>query len=64
MNLPDIDKTNCLRFDFEDESFLCIRPSGTEPKVKFYVEIVKDDVTGKKEADAMAEELKAIMHLN
>ena len=64
MNLPDIDTTNCLRFDFEDESFLCIRPSGTEPKVKFYVEIVKDDITGKKEADMMAEELKAIMHLN
>ncbi len=63
MNLPDIDTTNCLRFDFEDESFLCIRPSGTEPKVKFYVEIVKDDITGKQEADKMAEELKAIMHL-
>lgn len=63
MNLPDIDTTNCLRFDFEDESFLCIRPSGTEPKVKFYVEIVKDDITGKQDADKMAEELKAIMHL-
>ncbi len=63
MDLPDIDKTNCLRFDFEDESFLCIRPSGTEPKVKFYIEIVKDDVTAAKEAKAMADELKAIMHL-
>lgn len=63
MDLPDIDTTNCLRFDFEDESFLCIRPSGTEPKVKFYIEIVKDDETGKVEANQMAEELKAIMHL-
>lgn len=63
MDLPDIDKTNCLRFNFEDESFLCIRPSGTEPKVKFYIEIVKDDVTAAKEAKAMADELKAIMHL-
>lgn len=64
MDLPDIDKTNCLRFDFEDESFLCIRPSGTEPKVKFYIEIVKDDETGKIEAKAMSDELKHIMHLD
>lgn len=63
MDLPDIDTTNCLRFDFEDESFLCIRPSGTEPKVKFYIEIVKDDITGAKEAKDMADELKSIMHL-
>ena len=63
MDLPDIDRTNCLRFDFEDDSFLCIRPSGTEPKVKFYIEVVKDDVTAAKEAKAMADELKAIMHL-
>lgn len=63
MDLPDIDKTNCLRFDFEDESFLCIRPSGTEPKVKFYIEIVKEDEIAKEEAKKMADELKAIMHL-
>ncbi len=63
MDLPDIDKTNCLRFDFEDESFLCIRPSGTEPKVKFYIEIVKEDDIAKEEAKKMADELKAIMHL-
>ncbi len=63
MDLPDIDKTNCLRFDFEDESFLCIRPSGTEPKVKFYIEIVKEDEIAKEEAKMMADELKAIMHL-
>ncbi len=63
MDLPDIDTTNCLRFDFEDESFLCIRPSGTEPKVKFYIEIVKEDEVAKVEAKQMADELKAIMHL-
>jgi phosphoglucomutase len=63
MDLPDIDTTNCLRFDFEDESFLCIRPSGTEPKVKFYIEVVKEDEIAKVEAQKMADELKAIMHL-
>lgn len=29
-------KSNVLYFDLEDGSWLCIRPSGTEPKVKFY----------------------------
>lgn len=60
---PDIDTTNCLRFDFTDESFLCIRPSGTEPKVKFYIEIVAPDEEAKPVAEKMAEELKVIMHL-
>jgi phosphoglucomutase len=35
---PDIDTTNCLRFNLDD-GFIAIRPSGTEPKVKFYFEI-------------------------
>lgn len=36
----DIDTTNCLRFNLEDGGFIAIRPSGTEPKVKFYFEII------------------------
>lgn len=32
-NLP---KSNVLYFVLEDESWCCVRPSGTEPKVKFY----------------------------
>ncbi len=27
---------NVLYFDIEDDAWLCVRPSGTEPKVKFY----------------------------
>ncbi len=27
---------NVLYFDMEDDAWLCVRPSGTEPKVKFY----------------------------
>ncbi|PKM52597.1 MAG: phosphoglucomutase [Firmicutes bacterium HGW-Firmicutes-7] len=34
--LTGLPKSNVLYFDLEDESWLCIRPSGTEPKVKFY----------------------------
>ena len=28
--------SNVLYFDLEDDAWLCVRPSGTEPKVKFY----------------------------
>ena len=33
MELP---KSNVLYFVLEDEAWFCIRPSGTEPKVKIY----------------------------
>ena len=29
-------KSNVLYFELEDDSWVCVRPSGTEPKVKFY----------------------------
>ncbi|MEO2074126.1 MAG: phospho-sugar mutase [Bacillus sp. (in: firmicutes)] len=29
-------KSNVLKYTFEDGTWICIRPSGTEPKVKFY----------------------------
>lgn len=29
-------KSNVLYYDLEDNAWLCVRPSGTEPKVKFY----------------------------
>ena len=45
----DIDYNDCLKFVFPDDSFMAIRPSGTEPKVKFYVE-----VRGKKDEEARA----------
>lgn len=64
MNLPDIDITNCIRFDFSDDSFLAIRPSGTEPKMKFYIEIVgKEDDIAKQEADKISTQLKGLMGL-
>ena len=37
MNPPkDFVPSNVLRFNFEDGSFVAIRPSGTEPKCKVY----------------------------
>ena len=29
-------KSNVLYFELEDDSWVCVRPSGTEPKIKFY----------------------------
>lgn len=29
-------KSNVLYFDLEDDCWFCVRPSGTEPKIKFY----------------------------
>jgi phosphoglucomutase len=28
--------SNVLYYDLEDNAWLCVRPSGTEPKIKFY----------------------------
>ncbi|GKX28552.1 phosphoglucomutase [Vallitalea longa] len=32
----DLPKSNVLYFKLSDESWFCVRPSGTEPKIKFY----------------------------
>lgn len=32
----DLPKSNVLYYNLADESWFCVRPSGTEPKVKFY----------------------------
>ena len=29
-------KSNVLKYQLEDGSWFCLRPSGTEPKIKFY----------------------------
>lgn len=37
INLP---KSNVLKYWLDDETWVAVRPSGTEPKVKFYLEVV------------------------
>ena len=40
-NLP---KSDVLKFILEDESWIAVRPSGTEPKIKFYVGVKGEDL--------------------
>lgn len=32
-------KTNCVYYELENGSFICVRPSGTEPKLKIYYSV-------------------------
>jgi len=52
INLP---KSNVLYYDLEDNGWCCVRPSGTEPKIKFYMGI---KAKTNEEADQKLEELK------
>lgn len=51
-------KSNVLYYELEDNNWCCVRPSGTEPKIKLYM-----GVKGKteEEADAKLEDLKNAM---
>ena len=37
-------KSNVLRFLLEEEAWFCLRPSGTEPKIKFYFRVKGDSI--------------------
>ena len=49
-------KSNVLYFDLSNNSWCCVRPSGTEPKIKFYMGIKGESL---EDAKAKLEELKA-----
>ena len=54
-------KSNVLRFVFEDGSFVAIRPSGTEPKCKFYYNIKgKDEAKATERALAIKEAISKL----
>ncbi|MEK4963407.1 phospho-sugar mutase [Heyndrickxia faecalis] len=40
----ELPKSNVLKFFLEDGSWFCMRPSGTEPKVKFYFGVKADSL--------------------
>lgn len=52
----DIPKCNCVYYELKGGSFICVRPSGTEPKLKIYYSIrAKDEAA----AEAELEKCKA-----
>ncbi len=40
--MNDIPKSNVLIYYTEDGTKVCVRPSGTEPKIKFYISVKED----------------------
>lgn len=58
INLP---KSNVLKFFMEDGSWVAIRPSGTEPKIKYYFSVTSKD---KEEAESKAEKFLEIFFKN
>ncbi len=51
-------KQNALRYFYEDGIFFALRPSGTEPKIKFYLYTVGKS---KKEANELLDELEKVV---
>lgn len=54
----DLPKTNAFKIHLENGDWICVRPSGTEPKLKFYVATSKPTQA---EATALAEQYLAYM---
>ena len=51
--------SNVLYYELTDDAWVCVRPSGTEPKVKFYFGIKGTSIA---DADAKAEAMKGAVN--
>ena len=58
INLP---KSNVVKLYFENGNTIAIRPSGTEPKIKFYFGVVSKNKINKDEVDRLYEQLKSVL---
>lgn len=56
VELIQLPKSNVLKYYLEDGSWFTIRPSGTEPKAKFYFGVKKDSLKESEEALTLLEE--------
>lgn len=59
--MDEIPKSNVLIWYTEDGTKVCVRPSGTEPKIKFYVS-VKDSLENIADFETKMEQLKNKIH--
>ena len=58
----DLPTSNVLYFDLENDSWCCARPSGTEPKIKFYMGIKGTGLDdAQKRLDALTEAVKSFI---
>ena len=58
----DLPKENVLKYIFEDGSWMAVRPSGTEPKIKVYYSIVDESRdNAKARLEAIREKIKSII---
>lgn len=56
----DLPKSNVLRYSLENDCWCAVRPSGTEPKIKFYIGVRGDSVEGaQKDLDKLTEAMQA-----
>lgn len=60
VGIGDLPKENVLKYIFNDGSWLAVRPSGTEPKIKVYYSIVDKD---RQNAHIRLEKIKSVMSL-
>ena len=52
-------KSNVLYFELEKNAWVCVRPSGTEPKIKFYMGVCEDSMeNANKQLDRLEEAMK------
>ena len=55
-------KSNVLYFELPDNAWCCARPSGTEPKIKFYMGVKGDSLLdAQSRIDRLTEDLKAVL---
>lgn len=55
-------KSNVLYFDLTNDSWCCARPSGTEPKIKFYMGVKGTSLEdAQKKSDALTDAVKAVI---
>ena len=61
-SVTDLPTSNVLYFDLEDGAWACVRPSGTEPKIKFYMGVKgKDDEDASKQLETLVDAMKKLV---
>ncbi len=55
-------KSNVLYFELPDNAWCCARPSGTEPKIKFYMGVKGNSIEdAQAKVDKLTEDVKAVL---